>query len=145
MKNTIMKVNNHVSRYNNNNDCFIHIRLTDAAHFNPGLEYYIKVLSMINFDKLFIASDDFNHPIIYYIYNKYNNNNSKCLTVQSDEVDTIHFGSTCKHIVLSHGSFSAIIGYLGFFSNIYYPEYENDKMWYGDMFSIDGWNKVSKA
>ena len=38
-----------------------------------------------------------------------------------DPVKTIQFGSTCKHIVLSHGSFSAMIGYLGFFSQVYYP------------------------
>ena len=35
---------------------------------------------------------------------------------------TIQFGSTCKHILLSHGTFSAMIGYLAFYSkNIYYP------------------------
>ena len=35
-------------------------------------------------------------------------------------IETIQFGSTCKNIILSHGSFSAVIGYLGFYSNIYY-------------------------
>lgn len=58
-----------------------------------------------------------------------------------DEIHTIQFASTCKHIVLSHGSFSAVIGYLAFFSNVYYPAY-GDTMWYGDMFSIDGWKKL---
>ena len=64
------------------------------------------------------------------------------LLINSQEIPTIQFASTCKHIILSHGSFSAIIGYLSFFSNIYYPEYEKDKIWYGDMFSIVGWNKI---
>jgi len=45
----------------------------------------------------------------------------------------------CKNIILSHGSFSAVIGYLGFFSKIYYPEYDLNKIWYGDMFSINNW------
>jgi hypothetical protein len=44
---------------------------------------------------------------------------------------------------LSHGTFSAMVGYLSFFSNIYYSEYESDKIWYGDIFSIDGWNKIN--
>jgi hypothetical protein len=60
-----------------------------------------------------------------------------------DEITTFKFASTCKHIILSHGSFSALIGYLSFFSNIYYPEYEANKIWFGDMFSIDNWIKLS--
>ena len=56
-----------------------------------------------------------------------------------DEIRTFQFGSTCKNIILSHGSFSAIIGYLAFYSNIYYPKYDENKKWYGDMFSINNW------
>jgi hypothetical protein len=56
-----------------------------------------------------------------------------------DEISTFQFASTCKHIILSHGSFSAMIGYLSFFSTVHYPKYEADKIWYGDMFSIEGW------
>ena len=59
------------------------------------------------------------------------------------EIHTFQFASTCKHIILSHGSFSAVIGYLSFFSDIYYPEYESNKIWYGDMFSINNWIKCS--
>ena len=60
-----------------------------------------------------------------------------------NEILTIQFASTCRNIILSHGSFSAIIGYLSFYSTIYYPEYEINKIWFGDMFSIDGWIKCS--
>jgi len=35
-----------------------------------------------------------------------------------------------------------VIGYLSFFSNIYYPPYEKGKIWYGDMFSIPGWKEI---
>jgi hypothetical protein len=62
--------------------------------------------------------------------------------IECNEITTFQFGSTCKHIVLSHGSFSATIGYLSFFSNVYYPEYESGKIWYGDMFSINNWVKL---
>ena len=61
--------------------------------------------------------------------------------IDYDEVDTIHFGSTNKHVILSHGSFSAIIGYFAFFSDVYYPEYIHT-IWFGDMFSIELWNKI---
>lgn len=138
LKENIIKNNMLNYRYNNNNDLFIHIRLTDVSHHNPGLEYYIKAISNINFDNIYIASDDLNHIIIKKIIEKYPNTK----LVNYNEIDTINFGSTCKNIILSHGSFSAIIGYLAFFSTIYYPEYETNKMWYGDMFSIEGWNKL---
>jgi hypothetical protein len=83
-------------------------------------------------------SDSKNHPIIKDLIKNYENS----VIIDYDEIKTIQFGSTCKNVILSHGSFSAIIGYLSFFSNIYFPEYEEKKIWYGDMFSIDGWIKI---
>ena len=118
---------------------YIHIRLTDVAHFNPGINYYINAIKNINYDKLYISTDDDKHDIIKQIIEQYPDTK----IIQADEITTIQFASTSKNIILSHGSFSAIIGYLAFFSNVYYPEYESDKLWYGDMFSIDGWNKLS--
>jgi hypothetical protein len=67
----------------------------------------------------------------------------KCKILNCDEINTIHFGSTCKHIILSHGSFSAMIGYFSFFSNIYYPDYSISDRWCGDMFDVPGFQKVS--
>ena len=37
-----------------------------------------------------------------------------------NEIETIQFASTCKNVVLSHGTYSGIIGYLSFYSNVYY-------------------------
>lgn len=125
-------------RYNNNNDAFIHIRLTDCAKYNPGIDYYLKSIEVINFDNLYISTDDKNHIIIHQLIEKYPN----AILLNYDEVTTFQFSSTCKNIILSHGSFSAIIGYLAFYSTIYYPEHNIDKIWYGDMFSIDGWIKI---
>lgn len=61
-----------------------------------------------------------------------------------DEIKTIQFGSTCKHVVLSHGSFSACIGWLSFFSNIYWSEIDESKRWCGNMFIENDacWNKI---
>jgi hypothetical protein len=121
-----------------NSDCFIHIRLGDVASHNPGLEYYLKVLKMISFKKLYIASDDINHSIIKNIIEKYKD--SEILLF--DEVGIIKFGSKCKNIILSHGSFSAIIGYLSIGSNVYYPKNKDGHVWYGDMCSIPGWTMI---
>ena len=53
--NKITNNNPYKNRYNNNNDCFIHIRLGKVAKWNPGFEYYdsirftVILLSPINF------------------------------------------------------------------------------------------------
>jgi len=39
------------------------------------------------------------------------------------------FASTCKYVVLSYGSFSAIIGYLSFFSHVYYKKISDKTAW----------------
>lgn len=143
----IKKENSFNNRYNNNNDIFIHIRLTDATRMNPGINYYLKAIEIVrekennNIGKIYISSDDPNNKLIKDIIDKYNNIND-VLIYTKEEIDTIQFGSTCKNIILSHGTFSAIIGYLGFYSSIYYPKFEINKMWHGDVFSIDNWNEV---
>jgi hypothetical protein len=101
--------------------------------------YYINAIKNINFDNLYISTDDKNNNIIMELLQLY----TSAQLIDFDEIITFQFASTCKNVVLSHGSFSAVIGYLSFFSNIYYPEYELDKIWYGDMFSINNWIKLS--
>lgn len=139
IKSNIIDKNPFNNRYSANNDMFIHIRLGDAAHWNPGINYYMKAIETIEFDNLYISSDELSHPMIKEIVARH----PSAKTIDYDEVRTIQFASTCKNIILSHGSFSAVIGYLSFFSKINYPEYEPSKMWYGDMFSINDWNKHS--
>ena len=139
IKLNIINNNQFKERYTKNNDLFIHIRLTDVAHFNPGIKYYLNAIKNIIFDNLYISTDDKNNKIIIELLKLY----PSLQLINFDEITTFQFASTCKHIILSHGSFSAVIGYLSFFSNIYYPEYEVNKIWYGDMFSIDKWIKLS--
>ena len=133
VKSNIIEKNPFKARYNTNNDLFIHIRLTDVEQYNPGLNYYLNAIKSINFDNLYISTDDKNHNIIKNIFQIYPNSK----LIEYDEINTFQFASTCKNILLSHGSFSAVIGYLAFYSTIYYPEYDIKNMWYGDMFSIN--------
>jgi len=139
IKSNIIENNTFKERYNKNNDLFIHIRLTDAEKWNPGITYYINTIKIINFNNIYISTDDKNHNIVTKLLQLYPTSN----LINYNEITTFQFGSTCKHIILSHGTFSALIGYLAFFSNIYYPEYELNKLWYGDIFSINNWNKIS--
>lgn len=139
VKENIINTNIFKYRYNTNNDIYIHIRLDDVAKYNPGIDYYLKAISNIEYDNIYISTDEKNHIIIEQLITKY----PKSTIINYDEVTTIQFATTCKHIILSHGSFSAVIGMLSYFSNIYYPQYEDGKIWYGDMFSIKGWNKIN--
>lgn len=133
-------INNNIfkERYNNNNDVFIHIRLSDAEKYNPGYEYYIKVLQFLHYHNIYICSDSPEHNICQDIKKNFVN----VEILYYNELDTIKFGSTCKYVILSHGSFSACIGWLSFFSRVFYSEYMPDKIWHGDIFSIPEWNKI---
>jgi len=131
----IKKSNPYASRYGNNNDVFIHVRLGDALCHNPGFDYYDNVMSKIHFNDGYISSDTIQHNICKRLIQKYN-----LKIINTDEVDTIQFSSTCTHLILSNGTFSWTIGVLGFFSNVYYPKIST--IWHGDIFSIDSWNEV---
>ena len=116
-KQSIIDKNPYKERYNNNNDVFLHIRLTDTKKFNVGIEYYIYCIKLLNYDNIYVGSDNFNDDLIKNLKKIYPN----VIFFKEDPIKTIQFGSTCKNIILSHGSFSAIIGYIGFFSNVYFP------------------------
>jgi len=137
-RDSIIARNPYKNLYQNNNSCFLHIRLGDVPQYNPGIDYYLKALNQLTFDVLYISSDSIYHPIVQQIFREYPNS----LPLLMNEVRTLQFGSTCKHIVLSHGSFSACIGYLGFYSDVYYPSFKDMNIWHGDLFSISGWNCV---
>ena len=143
-RNKIMAANTYADRYQNNADIYIHVRLGDVIHLNPGLPYYLFVLSHIKQNNefsgtIYVSSDSPEHETTRYLIDN-------CGAVLIDEpIDrTIQFASTCKYIILSHGSFSAFIGYLSFYSDIFYPKYDEANVGHGNMFSIrdSNWNKV---
>lgn len=134
-KNAIIAANKHSNRYGNNNDVCIHVRLGDVPHFNPGFEYYDTVLSKLQFSCGYICSDSIDHDICRSLIEKYN---LKPLIM--DEIETIQFASTCKYLVMSNGTFSWLIGVMGFYSTVYYPKIK--KVWHGDIFVFQDWNEI---
>lgn len=137
---SIIRANKFSQRYKNNSDIFIHVRLGDVAMFNPGFGYYDKVVQMLAHKKppyVYISSDSIDNPICKMLISKYS-----AKVIDYDYIDTLKFASTCKYIILSHGSFSATIGNLAFYSEVYYPRYDHRKIWYGDMFTGNGWYEV---
>ena len=124
--NSIKSKNKHSSRYNNNNDCFVHIRLDDVKKYTPGFSYYDNILSKLNVDNIYITTDDMKHEIVTKLLEKYSNAK---IRYSHNLIDTFHFGSTCKHVILSYGTFSAIIGYLSFHSQVYCLRYCKEYAW----------------
>lgn len=57
---SIIDANKFNSRYKNNNDVFIHVRLGDVEHLNQGFAYYDKALKGV-YENGYIASDSITH------------------------------------------------------------------------------------
>jgi hypothetical protein len=133
-------INNNIfkKRYRNNNDLFIHIRLGDVTENIGNIhKYYEKTLSELDYVTGYISSDCIDHEFCKHFINKYN-----LIIVNTCEVKTIMFGSTCNNIILSGGTFSWLIGFFAFFSkNIYYPNIKDP--WYGDIFGFPNWKCVN--
>ena len=141
-KNDILNSNKFKERYNNNNDLYIHLRLGDLT--NPSMKnfllpfsYYDKAIQNVGFfEKGYISTESPTHEICVDLIKKY-----KLTLINYDEVETIMFGSTCKNIVLSHGTFSWLIGFLSFdFSKIYFPKIK--AFWHGDIFVFSEWKEI---
>jgi len=129
--------NPYKDKYNNNNDLFVHVRLGDIIDFKffVDYKYYDDIISKLSFDKGYISSDSIDHEICQKLIKKYN-----LIPYNSDEITTIQFGSVCKNIVLSHGTFSLLIGLFGYNSIVYFPKVKIK--WHGNIFIFPDWNEI---
>ena len=137
VKSVIIHANLYKSRYQNNNDVYVHVRLGDAAQWSPSFEYYDMVLSTLSFGCGYLSSDMISHNLCQRLMEKYN---LKPLNLNQEQ--TIMMASTCKYIVLSSGTFSWTIGVLGFYSDVYYPNPARRPVWHGDIFVFDDWQQI---
>ena len=135
---SVINANPFKTRYNNNDDLFIHIRLGDVERENPGITYYRKCIEKVLIrTTIYIGTDSPAHPLIKQLVLLYND----VIVVDYDETQTIQFGSTCSNVILSHGSYSGVIGYLSYYAkNIYYPGENRKNGWCPrGMFTDKGW------
>lgn len=129
--------NPYKKRYNNNNDIFIHIRSGDIFNkhsIKPDYSYYLSVLEKLKINKIYLASDNFNSNICKALFSNFN-----IQKYDSNKIDTLQFGSTCKYIILSSGSYSLVLSLISFYSEIYYSsemgKLEN-KEWHPEFFKF---------
>jgi len=122
----------------NPDNIFIHVRLDDAEHANPGYNYYKKCLENTKFNIGYISSDSSDNYIVDKLINEFN-----LVLYQNNPIDTINFAKNFSKIILSEGTFSWWIGVLSKANEIYYPKYSEKPLWHGDIFVYDDWIPVN--
>ena len=142
----IINNNKFKNRYNKNNDLFIHIRNGDIFNspeslLTPNFNYYKKVLELNKYDNIYLTLADKNFK------NKNNKiefeNLIKKFNIkifEDNEANTILFGSTCKYICISSGSFSLMIGLFGYYSKYIYYSTNAGKIFFNDPKKILEWH-----
>lgn len=119
---------------------FIHVRLGDITGRSHAadIDYYRKAIEYVNAPadcKKYISSDSPNHPIVQNLIKEY----GLSLFKASPE-DTLIFASSFNRKVLSLGTFSWWIGFLGDSDIIVAPDPGKYPRWHGEIFEHMGWN-----
>lgn len=122
-----------------NNYVFAHIRLDDVITHSPGYVYYDKAVHAAltrGASGGYVSSDSPQHPFVTCLAEKYG------LTVfKGDEVTTIMRAAACKHLILSYGTFSWLMGALAYDATVYIPPKEFNT-WCGDIFNMPSWEII---
>lgn len=137
-----IKQNEYITDQSPKEKTFVHIRLGDFVKNKMALDYqyYEAALSKVNTESLVVSTDDENHDVIKKILDKYN-----ATLIQESPENTILYGASCKNKVLSLGTFSWWIGFLGtilhnnFVETTICPNINNHVCWHGKIFPMFGW------
>lgn len=118
---------------------FVHVRLGDISNDATRcceIQYYEKALQGLNGG--YISSDSPNHEIVKRLSNKFN-----LEVFQNSAEITLIFGSQFENKILSLGTFSWWIGFLGNQNNVICPSQKEYIEWHGDIFPFLNWKEVS--
>jgi hypothetical protein len=123
-------VQSKIKIHKDNNDCFIHVRLGDVAQWNPGAAHYLGILARLKVDRVYVSTDSPDHPIVQQLL-------QKAQLYEGTPTETILFAASCRYVILSHGTFSGMIGYLACNSTVYFVKESKKTSWdYGKRFDI---------
>ena len=113
-------------------DLFVHVRLGDIQNiYSLPYEYYKKSIQRIKFNSGVISSDSIDDKIVKTLSQEFN-----LKIINQSPSYTIRYGSQCKNLVLSSGSFSFLIGLFSNNSNIYFIDNKTQK----DIYGINNWD-----
>jgi hypothetical protein len=122
-------VQSKVKRPTTKNDCFLHVRLGDVAKWNPGAKHYLDILATLQVDRVYLSTDSPDHPIAQQLLRH-------ARLYEGSPIDTILFAASCRYVILSHGTFSGMIGYLANDSTVYFVKESEKTSW--DYFGGNG-------
>ena len=122
----------------------IHLRLGDLLNAKWAkfdvitiLEYIEKALLRVDKIDGYITTDSPDHNITTHLINKYN-----LKLYENDPEETILFGSSFKNKILTTGTFSWFIGFLGSQHNVIYPEPNTAFGYNAPAFKPTHWNMI---
>jgi hypothetical protein len=132
------KIQNHFNQITrmNNDSMFVHVRLGDVAHKNPGLNFYETAIKRCKYDVGYISSDDLNHKLVNQLVDKFS-----LIKYDNSPINTLKFGASCDNLVLSHGTYSWCMGMMSDSNNIMFPTIKSP--WHGDIFVYDDWKEIN--
>jgi hypothetical protein len=119
---------------------FVHVRLGDIVNVKkniiPSYNYYA---SLINKHKTLtykvISTDSPNHEMVQCLIKEFNLE----LYTENNPEEAILFGSQFRTKILSSGTFSWWIGFLGCNETVYCPDPKKFDRWHGDIFPFMQW------
>jgi hypothetical protein len=117
---------------------FVHVRLGDITNDEASckIEYYQKALQGLKGG--YISSDSPNNDIIKKLSDEFD-----LKIFENSPEETIIFGSQFENKILSLGTFSWWIGFLGNQNNVICPVQKEYREWHGDIFPFLNWKEVS--
>lgn len=99
----------------NIDDIVMHLRLKNYP-WKINVSFYEKILQKESYDKVWLVTDDINHPDIQFLKNKYN-----CNTYSSNPENDFIFLTNSNKIVMSQSTYCWWASFISKAETIYYP------------------------
>lgn len=135
-----LNLNKYLFEYENSklSGTFVHVRLGDISNDSAccKIEYYRKALNGLKGGC--ISSDSPNHEMIKKLSEEF-----ELKIFENSPEETIIFGCQFENKILSLGTFSWWIGFLGNQNNVICPVQKEYREWHGDIFPFLNWKEVS--